>query len=73
MNLEINQGNLHLLIPCKVTNVSKIYAEEHSCSILEAMRLFYTSNLYKKLSDEGTKLWHLGAVALYEMWMEEKQ
>lgn len=68
MNLEINGDNLYLLLPGKVAAVSAIYSEEHHCSILEAMRLFYASDVYKMLQVEETKYWHYGAVALYEIW-----
>lgn len=68
MNLEITDKNLYLLLPGKVVAVSAIYAEEHRSSIKESMRMFYASDVYKKLQQEETKLWHLGAVALYEIW-----
>jgi len=68
MNLEVNQSNINLLLPAKVSGVGRIYAEEHGCSPLEGMRLFYASNLYRRLEREETKLWHLGVVALYQMW-----
>lgn len=72
MNLEINDTNLHLLLPGKITSVSSIYAEENNCSILEAIRKFYATDIYKQLQNEQTKLWHLGPVALYEMWKNSK-
>lgn len=71
MNLEITQENLHLLLPGKVANVAAIYAEEHNCNPFEAINKFYLTKLYQDLSIEQTKLWHLGPVALYEIWEEE--
>ena len=70
MNLNITQENIHLLLPGRVAGAARIYAEEHGCTILEAMKLFYASPIYARLADESTKLWHLGAVALYEEWQE---
>jgi len=67
MNLNITQSNLHLLLPGKVTALAHFYAEDHNCSMLEAIRYIYTTPLYRSMSDENTKLWHLGAVTLYEM------
>lgn len=67
MNLDITQSNLHLLLPGKVTALARFYAEDHRCSMLEAVRYIYTTPLYRQLSDESTKLWHLGAVTLYGM------
>ena len=34
--------------------------------ITEAINCLYRSKLYKKLSTESTKYWHLGPVDLYE-------
>lgn len=65
MNLNITQDNLHLLLPGKVTSLARFYAEDHHCPMLEAIRYIYSTPLYKRLSDESTKLWHLGPVALY--------
>lgn len=67
MNLNITQDNLSLLLPGKITQLAQFYAEDHNCSMLEAMHYIYSTSLYKKLSDESTKLWHLGAVTLYSM------
>lgn len=66
MNLEITQDNLHLLLPGKVAALARFYAEDHNCTVLEAMRYIYTTSLYQQLSKESSKLWHHGAVALYE-------
>jgi hypothetical protein len=38
---------------------------------LEALRIFYNSELYDRLSDEETKLWHLSALTLYDLLDEE--
>ena len=67
MNLNITQDNLHLLLPGKVTALARFDAEDHNCTMLEAIRYIYSTPLYKQLSDESTKLWHLGAVTLYSM------
>lgn len=66
MNLNITQDNLYLLLPGKVTALARFYAEDHQCSMLDAIQYIYSTAFYKRLSDENTKLWQLGAVALYE-------
>lgn len=68
MNLEVTQQNLYLFLPGKIANVANIIADNDHCSVLEAMRRFYASKTYMGLQKEETKLWHLGAVALYEMF-----
>jgi len=37
----------------------------------KATEMFYSSDLYKGLEEEETKLWHLSAHALFEMYQEE--
>lgn len=66
-DLEVTQQNLYLFLPAKVANVAAIIAEHEHCTILEAMQRFYASPVYKELEQEDSKLWHLGAVALWEM------
>ena len=56
---EINQGNLHLLL-------ASMLVEYKGLSIIDAIKLIYSSKLYKKLKVESTKTWHLGPVALYQ-------
>ena len=45
--------------------------DEYGLTDEEAAELFYASELYKGLEDERTKLWHLSAHALFEMFAEE--
>ena len=40
--------------------------EYKGLSIIDAIKLIYSSKLYKKLKVESTKTWHLGPVALYQ-------
>ena len=63
---DINQDNIYLLLPGIVAGVARISAEENACSDMEALRRVYSSELYPRLADETSKLWHLGSVALYE-------
>lgn len=71
MNLEVTDKNLYLLLPGKVSRVVQIYAHEYNLPLLEALKRFYLSDTYKRLADESTKLWHYGAVALYQEFMDE--
>ena len=41
-------------------------SEDKNVSIVEAMRQIYSSDMYKNLEKESTKMWHLGPVALYQ-------
>ena len=66
MNMTINQDNLYLLLPSKVAWMADMLSEDKNVSIVEAMRLIYSSDIYKNLEKESTKMWHLGPVALYQ-------
>lgn len=68
--LEVNQQNLHLFLPGKIANVAAIIADKTHCTVAEAMQRFYASKTYQQLQQENTKLWHLGAVGLYELYCE---
>lgn len=70
MDLSINQGNLYLLLPSKLSWMASMLAEDKGISIVDAIKQLYSSELYKKLEDEKTKKWHLGPVALYEEYEE---
>ncbi len=70
MDLYINQSNLYLLLPSKLSWMASMLAEDKGISIVDAIKQLYSSELYKKLEDEKTKKWHLGPVALYEEYEE---
>ncbi len=64
--MEINQDNLYLLLPSKVAWLTDMLTEDKGISIIEAIRDIYSSDTYRRLEDESTKMWHLGPVALYQ-------
>jgi hypothetical protein len=71
MNLNITQQNVHLLLPSKLSWMANMLAEDMGISLVEAMKLLYSSEVYAKLEKETTKAWHLGPVALYEEYLSE--
>lgn len=66
MSAKITQENLHLLLPMKISWLACWLSEDKGISLTEAINRIYHSELYKKLSTESTKYWHLGPVDLYE-------
>lgn len=68
---QITQKNLHLLLPGKVSWLVEYLSEDYGYSLQECLNRIYRSNLYKKLSTESTKYWHLGPVDLYEELKQE--
>ncbi len=73
MKAKITQGNLYLLLPVKIGWLAPWLSEDKGISLTEAINLIYRSELYKKLSTESTKYWHLGPVDLYEELKAEMQ
>lgn len=62
-------GILIMLVP----QIVKEIIENENISEDEATEALYGSELYAALEDEKTKLWHLSAKALYELYRQEKQ
>lgn len=70
---KVDQNNLHLLIPGKISWLVEYLEEDYGFTLQECLRCIYHSQLYKKLSTESTKYWHLGPVDLYrELQTEQK-
>lgn len=72
MNLTITQENVHLLHPSKLSWMANMLAENKGISIVETMKMLYSSDLYERLEIEATKTWHLGPVALYQDFQADK-
>lgn len=66
MILDINQDNLYLLLPSKVAWLTDMLTTDKEISIVDALKEIYSSDTYRQLEDESTKMWHLGPVALYQ-------
>ena len=60
---------LFLLVP----QIIQLMIDDSKIDEEKATELLYASELYAKLEDEETKLWHLSANALYEMFKEEQK
>ncbi|MCD8235454.1 MAG: hypothetical protein LUD00_02125 [Prevotellaceae bacterium] len=71
MNAKITQENLYLILPIKIGWLAEWLADDKGISLTDAINCIYHSNLYKKLSTESTKYWHLGPVDLYAELKEE--
>lgn len=67
---KITQDNLYLILPGKVSKMAVMYASEFGLTITEALKRIYSSATYRELEREESKLWQLGPVALYEMFID---
>ena len=63
---QIDQSNLHLLLPGKISWLVEYLHDDYGMSLQESLDRIYHSNLYKRLSTESTKYWHLGPVDLHD-------
>ena len=54
-----------------VPQIPELVMGEYKVDDEKAAEMFYSSELYKGLEEEKTKLWHLSAHALFEMFREE--
>ncbi len=73
MNLRVTQENLYLLLPSKVAWIADMMQDDTKTSTVEVLRKIYSSDTYRQLEKESTKLWHLGPIALYQMMTETKE
>ena len=70
MNLNVTQDDLFLFLPSKISWMAEMLSEDKKISIINAIKEIYASDIYRRLENEETKLWHLGPVALYEEMTE---
>ena len=63
------EAMLMLLVP----QVIHLIVENHHCDEVTASKEFYSSKVYSFLEQEDTKLWHLSALTLFNMFDEEKR
>ncbi len=53
----ITQANIRSILPGKIANVAALLSERKGVSRMEALRMFYFSDVYTKLEREETKYW----------------
>ncbi len=72
MNLTVNQDNLYLILPSKISWMAEMVAADENISIVEAIQRIYSSKTYQRLERESSKLWHLGPTSLFQDYSEEQ-
>ena len=63
------EAMLVLLVP----QVIHLMIENYPYDEVTASKEFYESKVYSRLEQEDTKLWHLSALTLFNMFDEEKK
>ena len=72
-NTVMEQNRLTIVLVLLVPQILSLIIKEYNVNEEKATEMLYTSELYKGLEEEPTKLWHLSAEALFEMLQEELQ
>lgn len=67
----MDQKKFEALLTLIVPQVIQLIVENYSYDEITACKLFYKSKLYSVLEREDTKLWHLSALTLFNMYDEE--
>jgi len=63
----ITQANIRSILPGKIANVAALLSERKGISGMEALRMFYFSDVYTKLEREETKYWWLSPEQLIRL------
>ncbi|MDR2572010.1 MAG: hypothetical protein LBD23_17165 [Oscillospiraceae bacterium] len=67
----MNKNRLSTALILLVPQILELIINIYNVNDEKATEMFYCSDLYKGLEEEETKLWHLSAHALFEMYQEE--
>ena len=63
----ITQANIRSILPGKIANVAVLLSERKGISGMDALRMFYFSDVYAKLEREETKYWWLSPEQLIRL------
>ena len=67
----MDQDKFAVMMQMLTPQIIALIAERKNLPALDAIKLFYKSGLYGQLENEETKLWHLSAQTLYDLFNEE--
>jgi hypothetical protein len=68
----MTQKQLYAILAISIPPVIQLIMDKQQLDNIEAAKLFYHSSLYKMLENEASKVWHLSALTLYELFEEEQ-
>lgn len=68
----MDKNKLSTVFIFPVPQILELIMSEYKVDGEKAADMFYSSELFKVLEEEETKLWHLSAYALFEMFQEER-
>jgi hypothetical protein len=69
----MNQAQFEAILPLKVESVVKELIQQKEISLYDALLYLYSSQLYRLLEKESTKVWYYSPKMLVDLLEEEKQ
>ena len=60
------------VLPFKIQQLVNVIIQKKRCSVEEAFRYLYSSNLHKQLTAESSFLWQFSTMSLYDLLKKEK-
>jgi len=67
----VEQDKFAVMMEMLVPQVVALISGRKGVTARDAIKLLYTSALYRRLEEEETKLWRLSAQTLYDLFDEE--
>ncbi len=69
----MEKGKFEAVLMLLVPQIVHMIAENYQLDEVAASNDFYKSKVYSLLEQEDTKLWHMSALTLFNMYDEEKK
>ena len=69
----MGETSIKAMLEFIIPRLIRMLMEKQSLTEKEALTQLYSSELYRQLEREETKLWHLSVPTLYDLWVEEKE
>ena len=67
--MQVTQKNLYNLIPPKAAKITTMLRSSRNMAVKQALLTFYSSNAYKLLEREETKLWHASPAQIFAEYL----
>ena len=68
----VTQENIHLLLPWKTVVLAELWAKDLNLSPTETLMRLYSTDFYKSLEDESTKMWTYSPEQLYYLFKNKE-
>lgn len=69
----MSEVSIKAMLEFIIPRLIRMIMEKQNLTEKEALTSLYTSELYRQLEREETKLWHLSVPTLYDLWLEERE